>query len=270
MDALLAGRRMPLLQTYGPLASHHPDVDRTTQARLERALGRAATATTVTCDENREDLVRLGVPRRNIAVVPEGIDTTQFAEKGPIAPRGTRHRLMSLTGPDENALLALHALAHMPDTELVIIGGPTPADLETDPATTDLRLMAKILGVEDRLITLGSLPHKQLPRLIRSADLVLALHDHDPYSTIALEAMACGVPVIAHNTGAHPDTVIDQVTGLLLPTVPPATLAHHIRTLLLNPVHREALGIAAADRARSRHSWDRIARETLALYQKIA
>ncbi|WP_460363986.1 glycosyltransferase, partial [Actinocorallia lasiicapitis] len=184
--------------------------------------------------------------------------------------RGTRARLLSLTGPDAHARLAVRALASIPDAELVVAGGPGSADLETDPDATALRLLAKDEGVEDRLIMVGAVQRRQLPRLIRSADLVLALHGHDPFGTVALEAMACGVPVVAHSSGGHLDSVLDDVTGLLVPTLPPAGLAHRIRGLLADPVRREALGIAAADRARSRHGWDRIAQETLAVYERLA
>ncbi|GAA3201069.1 glycosyltransferase [Actinocorallia longicatena] len=267
---LLDGRRLPLLQTYGTLAAHHPDVDPAAQARVERALGRAAIASTVSCGEGREDLVRLGVPRRSIAVVPTGVDVAEFSEIGPIAPRGARARLLLLTGPGEKAHLAVRALARVPGAELVVAGGPAPADLETDPAAHALRMLAEHEGVEDRVIILGRVTRKQTPKLIRSADLVLALQDHDPFGTVALEAMACGIPVIAHDSGGHSDTVLDNVTGLLIPTLPPVALARRIRDLLADPVRREALGIAAADRARSRHSWDRIARETAAVYAKLA
>ncbi|GAA3207583.1 glycosyltransferase [Actinocorallia longicatena] len=268
-EQLASGRRLPLLQTYGPQASHGARVDPAAQARLERALGRSAAASTVPCDENRDDLVRLGVPRTRIAVVPAGIDTEEFTERGPVAPRGERHRILVLTGPGESAHLAVRALTRLPGTELVIAGGPHAADLETDPDATELRTLAKDLGVDDRVIMLGELARKQAPRLIRSADLVLALH-HDPYGTIALQAMACGVPVIAHDSGAHRDTVLDGVTGLLISDLSPVALARRVRDLLANPVRREALGIAAADRVTSRHSWDRIARETASLYDKIA
>ncbi|GAA3193996.1 glycosyltransferase [Actinocorallia longicatena] len=268
-EQLAAGRRLPLLQTYGPPAPHAARVDPAAKARLERALGRSAAASTVPCGDDREDLVRLGVPRTRIAVLPTGVDTEEFTERGPVAPRGERHRLLVLTGPDSRAHLAVRALTRLPGTELVIAGGPHAADLETDPDATELRTLAKDLGVDDRVIMLGELARKQAPRLIRSADLVLALH-HDPYGTIALQAMACGVPVIAHDSGAHRDTVVDGITGVLVPDLQPGALARRVRDLLANPVRREALGIAAADRVASRHSWDRIARETASLYDKIA
>ena len=78
--------------------------------------------------------------------------------------------------------------------------------------------------------------------------------------------MACGTPVVASAAGAERDAVVDMTTGLVTPPGQPAQLALRIRRLLANSLRLEAYGIAAADRARSRYSWERIGRETLAAY----
>jgi glycosyltransferase involved in cell wall biosynthesis len=80
--------------------------------------------------------------------------------------------------------------------------------------------------------------------------------------------MACGTPVIAPPVGGHVDAVVDGTTGILIPPDRPALLAQRIRQLLAHPMMLEAYGVAAADRARSRYSWDRIAGETLAVYDR--
>ena len=81
-----------------------------------------------------------------------------------------------------------------------------------------------------------------------------------------LQAMACGTPVVAAAAGAEQDAVVDKTTGLILPAGPPEQLALRVRRLLANSLRLEAYGIAATDRARSRYSWERIGRETLAAY----
>jgi len=83
---------------------------------------------------------------------------------------------------------------------------------------------------------------------------------------VSLEAMACGTPVVATAVGGQVDAVVDGTTGILVPPGRPALLAHRIRQLLSHPMLLEAFSVAAADRARSRYSWDRIAHETLAVY----
>ena len=83
---------------------------------------------------------------------------------------------------------------------------------------------------------------------------------------VALEAMACGVPVVATAVGGLTDTVIPDVTGRLVSPRKPRECAEAILSMLNHPFTRNSLGAAGRDRARSRYSWDRIAHETLAVY----
>ena len=107
-----------------------------------------------------------------------------------------------------------------------------------------------------------------MPALLRSADLVVSTCQYEPSGTTSLQAMACGTPVIAPPVGGHMDAVVDGTTGILIPPDRPALLAQRIRQLLAHPMLLEAYGVAAADRVRSRYSWDRIAGETLAVYDR--
>jgi D-inositol-3-phosphate glycosyltransferase len=86
---------------------------------------------------------------------------------------------------------------------------------------------------------------------------------------VALEAMACGLAVIASGAGASRDAVIDGVTGYLVPPAMPALLAARISHLLAHPMLREGFGIAAASRAQARYSWERVSQETLAVYEAL-
>lgn len=79
--------------------------------------------------------------------------------------------------------------------------------------------------------------------------------------------MACGVPIIASAVGAHLDSVVDGVTGLLIPADRPAQTSRLTRELLADPTRRTAIGFAGADRARSRYSWERISQELVQVYE---
>ena len=118
------------------------------------------------------------------------------------------------------------------------------------------------------MIFTGKVDHGEMPALLRSADLVVSTCQYEPSGTTSLQAMACGTPVIAPPVGGHVDAVVDGTTGILIPPGRPALLAQRIRQLLAHPMLIEAYGVAAADRARSRYSWDRIAGETLAVYDR--
>ena len=83
---------------------------------------------------------------------------------------------------------------------------------------------------------------------------------------VALEAMACGVPVIATGVGGLVDTVLDGVTGALVPPRDVARLAEELRALLEDPARRTKFGRAGVRRARSRYDWATIAHDTVRAY----
>ena len=239
--------------------------------RLERAIGRRANAVIASCAGEESELIRLGVPRRNIAIVPGGVDVERFRRHGPAFPRGERPRLVHVgrLSPAGGAGTAIRALEAVPGAELVIAGGPAAGELESDPDHRRLRALAEEVGVADRVTFLGHVPYAAMPKLMRSADIVITLPQTVPTGMVALEAMACGVPVIASAVGAHLDSVVDGVTGFLIPPRNPAALARRAREVLGDPTLRTALGYAGADRARSRFSLERIGQELVRVYEDV-
>ena len=103
---------------------------------------------------------------------------------------------------------------------------------------------------------------------MRSADIFVSAARYEPYGAAAISAMACGTPVVANAVGAYSDAVVDGTTGVLLPRGGHEVLVKRIRDLLSTPMKLTAFGIAAADRARSRYPWGRIATETVAAYER--
>ncbi|MER6828946.1 glycosyltransferase [Streptosporangium sp. NPDC000563] len=258
------GLNVPFTQTFSSENSHDAK-----KVRLQRAIGRRASAVIAGCGDEESSLIRLGVPRRNISVIPCGVDVERFRRQGPAATRGNRPRLLHV-GPltaDKGVHTALRALEGIPDAELIIAGGPASVDLEHDAEAHRMMLLAKEIGVDDRITVLGHVPHSSIAKLMRSADVVLSLPREAPAGVVALEAMACGVPVIASAVGAHLDSVVDGVTGLLVPADRPAQTSRLTRELLADPTRRTALGFAGADRARSRYSWERISQELVHVYE---
>ena len=276
--AALAGARglgIPVVQTFGSLGAAEQqhglqDCPSGARIRLEACIARSADAVLASSAEELADLARLGVPRAKTRVVPCGVDTQQFSPDGPAAERSDRARLLAaepLTDP-ESLAIAVQALADIPDAELVITGGPDKAGLSKDKAHRDLLRMARTLRVGNRLVFTGRVAPADLPALLRSADVLVSTAPYEPVGMTMLQAMACGTPVVIPATGAARDAVVDVTTGLLLPpgTPHPEQLAALLRRLLANSLRLEAYGIGAADRARSRYPWERIARETLTAY----
>ena len=168
-------------------------------------------------------LARLGVRRDSVRLIPRGVDTGTFSPEGPVAPRGSRPRLLCVAplAPNQGVDVAVRALADIPEAELVIAGGPEHGKLRGDKAYRALLRLASDLNVRDRVIFHGSVSDDDLPALLRSADLLVDAPTGEPFATVALEAMACGTPVVASAIGSHLDTIIDGTTGLLVPPARP-------------------------------------------------
>jgi glycosyltransferase involved in cell wall biosynthesis len=274
--AAVRGHNIPVVQEFSSLGvierrdRARADGADAARIRLEPAIGRSAAAVVATHSDEVSDLASLGVHRSSIRVVPWGIDIDTFTPEGPVAKRNDRPRLVAAADLNERVALEtlLRALTKVPGAELLVIGGPPRRELHADTAYVTLAEFARTLGISDRVIFTGKVTGAAMPSLLRSADIVLSTCQYEPSGMTSLQAMACGTPVIAHPVGGHADAIVDGTTGILVPPGRPALLAQRIRQLLAHPMLLEAYGVAAADRAKSRYSWDRIAAETLAVYEK--
>jgi glycosyltransferase involved in cell wall biosynthesis len=160
----------------------------------------------------------------------------------------------------------------LPDVELVIAGGrPSgnegPWSFADDDEAARLNDLARQLSVADRVHIFEKPPRTELPKLLRSADIVVCTPSHEAPGTAAIDAMACGRPVVATAVGELPEVVIEGTTGALVPPRNPVALAGAIRSLLEDPIRLEGFGLAAADRAIIRHSWGRITEEMVRTYE---
>jgi len=237
--------------------------------RLEPAIGRTVSAVVAASYDEESDLTRLGIPRRSIRVVPTGIDTAEFTPDGPSHERNQRHRLVTIAdlATEQDALgTLLRALAKIPGAELIVAGGPPREGLRGDLSYRRLARLSDSLDLGGRVFFAGQVGRAALPPLLRSADLLVNINQHEPTGLTSIQAMACGTPVVASANGGQVDAVVDGTTGILIDPGRPALLAQQIRALLAHPMQLEAFSVAATDRARSRYSWDRIANETIAVY----
>ncbi|MBW8485502.1 glycosyltransferase [Actinomadura parmotrematis] len=265
---------IPFVQSYHGLAAGERRLGREVhpaRMRLETAVGRGADAVIAAHTGEANALARMGVPRNTIAVRPYGVDGEQFTQIGPAMPRSDRPRLVTVARDleDGGVATAIRALVHVPEAELAIAGGPAREELENDPAVHRLTLLAKELHVADRVIFLGRVQRKALPKLYRTARLTLCLAPAQPAPMVALESMACGVPVMSTAVGHNADSVLDGITGMHVPAGRPVQIGRAIRRLLAEETTLSSWAIAAADRAHSRYSWTRVANETLRSYDKI-
>ena len=234
-------------------------------------VARCATWVAATCTEEVFELIRMGRSRSRISVVPGGVNLDLFNPEGPQAPRTAKHRIVSVGRlvPRKGFDTVIRALPAIPHAELVIVGGPDCTELDSDPEACRLRQLAAELGVADRVRFDGAIGRDDMPALLRSADVVACTPWYEPFGMVALEAMACGIPVVASAVGGMLDTVVHDVTGRLVPPKRPAAVAGAINSLLRDRFRRQSLGAAGRDRTRARYSWDRIAGDTLRVYDRL-
>ncbi|MFF7794717.1 glycosyltransferase [Streptomyces sp. NPDC007991] len=280
LAALHAARAhgLPLLHTYHALGTvkrrHQRLADTSPPERVpgETEIGLGCDRVVATCRDEAAELTRMGIPPHKIGIVPCGVDPDRFTPRGPAAPRGPYpHRLLQLGRlvPRKGAAVAVGALARLPGTELVVVGGPPADRLDDDPEVRRLRGIARDAGVADRVRFTGAVPSEEVPALLRSADVVVCPADYEPFGIVPLEAMACGVPVVASAVGGQLDTVADPGTGRLVPPRAPDALARAVAGLLADPAARAACGAAGRRRVLSRYGWGRVAAATEAAYCEV-
>ncbi|HEX8628342.1 MAG TPA: glycosyltransferase, partial [Catenuloplanes sp.] len=203
LAAVTAARQcqIPVVQTFHALGTvkrrHQGAMDTSPAQRVgyERALGRAVDRVIVQCQDEVGELLRLGVPRSRMAMVPSGVDSDRFTPDGPVMPRDPdRPRILSVGRLVERKGFGdmIRALRYVPGAECVLVGGPPEAELAADPYARRLRALAEQCKVADRVRLVGAVPQADMPRWYRSADVLAATPWYEPFGLTPLEAMACG------------------------------------------------------------------------------
>lgn len=268
-----AGTAVPVVQTFHALGAvkrrWQGDADSSPDNRIEMEarILRTADRIIATCRDEVAELTALG-GGAPVDVVPCGVDTIAFAP-GP-TPRRGRPRMLVLGRlvPRKGVEDVIRAMPHLPAAELLVVGGPEPADLAGDPEGRRLAAVAADLGLADRVMFAGRVPHGDLPDLINDCDVVVATPWYEPFGIVPLEAMACGVPVVGTAVGGLLDTVDDGGTGLLVPPGRPVEIAAAVAGLLADPVRRAAMGRAGRARAERCYSWESVALRTEQSYHR--
>ena len=148
-----------------------------------------------------------------------------------------------------------------------MVGGPSGQ--EGDAELARVLAQADQLGVRNRIRFVPPQPHHVLSTYYRAADVVLVPSRSESFGLVALEAAACGVPVVATAVGGLRTLVDDGVTGILVHRREPRAFASAVATLLHDPVLTRAMGEAAAERAR-RYTWSTAAARLRRIYADLA
>ena len=246
----------------------------------ELRIFRSVRAQTVTTQVQKETLGELyGFASDNVAVILPGVNIQNFCPlelgKGEMATGLPNRYILCLSRIDANKGhdLLLNAFdvvrRSIPDVHLVIGGGsptkPQPTELEV--LSTMKRIIAeKDLG--DNVHIVGYIPDNLLTASYRQAELFVLPSIFEPFGLTALEAMACGKPVIASKLGGIREIITSGENGLLVNPANPREFADAITSLLKDPELLERIGQQGRDTVCEHFSWEAVAARHVEFYEK--
>lgn len=285
------GLRAPVVQMFHTLGAMKNRVARTateaeTQARIvsERALMHSVARVVASTPRDMEQMLQLyDAPRDKIVIIPPGVDTNVFHpiptqrardligrydEKtvlfvgriDPVKGLDTWFRAMKLVVDDDPALRQ-----HMC---VCLIGGDMDDDPDPDSELARLVELKEELGIGDIVTFLGSRAQAALPFYYSSSAAVVMPSRYESFGLAALEAMACGAPVVASDVGGLSFLVDDGVTGFLVPEGNAEQFAEKISLLLHEPKLRAAMGRRGVEQAQD-YAWSNIAGRMVELYRTV-
>jgi len=244
----------------------------------ERVVATADCLLAATPSEARQLMELYGAAPSKVRVVPHGVDRSRFHPGDRAAARAALGisrphvlafvgRLQPLKAPDVAVrTLAVLARRHPDlDVELLVVGGPS-GNGAGEPER--LVRLARAEGVDGRVRFLEAQPHERLATVYQAADLLLVPSRSESFGLVALEAQACGVPVVAARVGGLSHAVGDGTTGLLLASHDPEEWAAAATGLFRCPRRLAAMSQAAA-RFAGAHGWDAAASSLLDVYGEL-
>jgi len=262
-------------------ADHEPEL----RLRIERRLLDLADGLIAANPDERADLVwSFGTPAAKVCTIPPGVDldlfrpgdqTEALAALG-LPPRQPVVLFVGRVDPIKGIDTLLSAFAPLerdphlsPKPLLLFVGGDLdPSGAPTGPLAA-VAAQARAMGVADRIRFVGSRPQDELPRYYRAADLVAVPSRYESFGLVAVEAMACGTPVVASRVGGLTFTVEEGSSGLLVPPGSADALADAVALLLRDHRCRRVLA-AGALRAARRFAWPEVARSVHDVYARLA
>jgi D-inositol-3-phosphate glycosyltransferase len=279
---------LPLVSTFHTLDRvkaqvSHEEADRDDPGRRARAEAEVigcSDAVMASCSVELDQLVELyGADPALVEIVPPGVDHVLFSPGDRAAarqalglpPDGPLVLFVGRLQPLKAAGVALRAVATLEGlglvgARLVVVGGPSGTQgLEEVRA---LRYEVESAGLGPRVTFVPPQPHERLPAYYRAADCCVVPSRSESFGLVALEAAACGTPVVASAVGGMTTLVEHGRTGYLVESGDVTSFAHYLAEVLSDPRKAAAMGAAAAERARS-YTWPVAAARLRRLYGEL-
>ncbi len=264
-----------ILHIHGAMYTRPSEMDRRTSAELyvkekiyDRTLGRwTIDSADAIAAVSRFDLHQcrevFDVDASKLHLLPNAVDPDEFSPgsgEAPDPPVVTYiGRLEPWKGAGSFLEIARLVRKDLPGT-VFRIAGDGSLRKEMQAAAADLGRSVEFLG---------EVEHDRIADLLRSSSVLVLPSFIEGLPTVCLEALACGVPVVASETGGTSEVVIDGQTGFLCPAERPAAFAERVLTLLHDPALRGRMGRAGRALVEREHSWSRVAELTERLYEQL-
>lgn len=285
--------QVPMLQMFHTLGLMKQRIGRTPEEREgearvegEKEVMAAADRIIAATEAERSQLELLyGINHQKVTIIPPGVDTHHFYPIPPdeakeaigIDPRERMALFVGRIEPLKGVDALLRAMAIVKRTckqfvcphYLVIIGGDPEGHPERDTGEMGrLQELAKSLGLGEIVLFLGKRGQGTLPYYYSAAEVVVMPSHYESFGMVALEAMACGTPVIASKVGGLAYLVQEGETGYFVPAQDPEALAEKLRLLFVNRKLRNRLGTQAVVYAQQ-FRWEEITDEIAAVYRQM-
>ena len=241
----------------------------------DAAVRRSHAVVTFTEDESATLSGLFGLAPERAHAVPMGVDLGLFRPHARLEARATLgigrgERVLLSVGriePFKGTDVLVRGVALLDtsqDVRLLVVGGR-----EDEPGVAWLREAARENGVSNLLDWRAAVPQSDLPAYYAAADICVVPSLHEMFGLVALEAMACGTPVVASDAGGLRELVRHSETGLLCKSGDAAALAEALDALLRDVSLAERMGAKGVLRA-ERFTWDASAARLAAVYEQVA
>lgn len=281
---------VPLVHMYHTLgfiknrvARRQDERERSVRLLWEKEIARSADALVASHPLERAELVwNYEASPHRVTVIPCGVDLSLFRPRDSVASRARLGleerpwllfvgRLEPIKGLDTllraMAILKGRKASRSGSAGLIIIGGENGKALQQG-IERDIRLEVKALGIEDMVFLMGPRPQAELPSFYCASEACILPSRYESFGMVALEAMACGIPVIASRVGGLSFAVREGETGFLIPEGDAHALAEAIERLLRDRRMAKRLGSQASCWARG-FGWDSVVDSILMLYSEL-
>lgn len=275
-----------LAELKNQIAQRPQEMESEERLKSERCLCAVADRLTANTTVEERQLMRFyGADPARIRIVPPGVDTSRFhpieqAYAKSVIGVPQHHRIILFAGRIEPlkgidtlfraiALLKARADPAFDNLCVIVIGGdPSEQGQRENEEMARLHQLRSELGLNDLVTFLGARDQETLQFYYAAADCLVMPSHYESFGMVALEAMACGTPVIASDVGGLSQLVRHNRTGLRVPSKDAQALANAAHRLLTDEAHRRAMGHRAACVAED-YSWVKIADRLIAMYEEI-